>query len=56
VGALAKLDECGRPLLLLCGEFDRLCPGGRLQETVAEVLPSCDVRLVVLEVGGWVGG
>ena len=53
VGALSKLGECPPhppPVFFLCGEFDRLCPGDKLQETVAEALPGCDVRAVVLEV------
>ncbi|PSC70326.1 GMP synthase [glutamine-hydrolyzing] [Micractinium conductrix] len=52
VGALSKLGECPPhppPVFFLCGEFDRLCPGDKLQETVAEALPGCDVRAVVLE-------
>lgn len=51
VGALAKLNEQKPPMLFVVGEFDRLCPGARLKEAVAEVLPDCDARIVSLEVG-----
>ena len=37
-------------MLFVCGEFDRLCPGGRLKEVLAEGLPDVDARVVVLEV------
>ncbi|PRW44931.1 GMP synthase [glutamine-hydrolyzing] [Chlorella sorokiniana] len=49
VGPLAKLNELRLPLLFVCGEFDRTCPGARLKEVVAEVLPDCDARIVSLE-------
>lgn len=50
VGPLAKLNELKLPAFFLCGEFDRLCPGVRLKEVLAEALPDCDCRVVVLEV------
>lgn len=53
MGALAKLDELAAacpPMLFVCGEFDRLCPGARLKEVLAEALPAADARVVVLEV------
>ncbi len=51
VGPLAKLNELHLPMLFVCGEFDRLCPGSRLKESIAEVLPEVDARVVMLEVG-----
>lgn len=50
VGPLAKLNDLHLPLLFVCGEFDRNCPGARLKEVVADVLPDCDARIVSLEV------
>jgi hypothetical protein len=56
VGPLTKLAEGNLPMLFVCGEFDRLCPGSRLKETLAEALPAADARVVVLEVSrGQVG-
>lgn len=52
VGSLAKLNEFKLPAFFLCGEFDRLCPGARLKETLAEALPDCDCRVMVLEASG----
>lgn len=52
VGPLAKLNELKLPGFFLCGEFDRLCPGARLKEVLAEVLPDCDCRVIVLEASG----
>ncbi|KAL4438236.1 hypothetical protein ABPG77_010597 [Micractinium sp. CCAP 211/92] len=49
IGPLAKLNEFKLPAFFLCGEFDRLCPGARLKETLAEALPDCDCRVMVLE-------
>ena len=50
MGPLAKLNDLHLPLLFVCGEFDRNCPGARLKEVVADVLPDCDARIVSLEV------
>ncbi|KAI3426267.1 hypothetical protein D9Q98_008642 [Chlorella vulgaris] len=49
IGPLTKLAEGNLPMLFVCGEFDRLCPGSRLKETLAEALPAADARVVVLE-------
>ena len=50
VAPLGKLSELRLPTLFVCGEFDRLCPGARLKEAAAELLPDSDVRVVCLEV------
>ncbi len=55
-GPLTKLAEGHLPVLFVCGEFDRLCPGSRLKETLAEALPAADARVVVLEVSCVQGG
>ena len=50
MAALTKLEELACPMLFVCGEYDRLCPGARLKEVLAEGLPDVDARVVVLEV------
>ena len=55
VAPLVRLNDLRQPMLFVCGEFDRLCPGSRLKQCVTESMPDVDARVVVLEVRGMCG-